>query len=214
MPDQLIGESQRQIGGSANIDGDNAELFRTVQFDRITEQAKAGIVDDELDLHPFGGQGRGNLVAGIGLFEIAGNHHRRRSAACLDFTRQRRKPFRPSRHQSDAMTVRCENPRQFGPYSGRGPRNQRYALSHDPMLLNKLHNVQPSRGTRAYALDGTQVTCKPIGALKRTVLRNRTAITAAKCARRGRRPHTLRIRHVRRRVARGSIKPPRYANRP
>jgi len=58
-------------------------LFRTVQFDRITEQAKAGVVDDELDLHPFGGQGRGNLVAGIGLFEIAGNHHRRRTAAAL-----------------------------------------------------------------------------------------------------------------------------------
>src|SRR5258708_19143745 len=83
------------------------------------------------------------------------------------------------------MTVRCENPRQFAPYSSRGPRNQRYALSHDPMLLNKLHNVQPSRETRAYALGGMQATCKPIGALKRTVPRNRMAITAAKCARPG-----------------------------
>src|SRR5258707_816773 len=168
MPDQLIGESQRQIGGGANVDGDNAELFCAVQFDRVAEQAKAGIVDDELDLHPFGGQGGGNPVAGIGLLEIAGNHHRRRTAACLDFTRQRRKPFRPSRHQSDAMTVRCENARQFAPYSSRGPRNQRYALSHDPMLLNKLHNVQPSRGTTAYALGGTQATCKPIGAFNTT----------------------------------------------
>jgi len=83
------------------------------------------------------------------------------------------------------MTVRCENPRQFGPYSSRGPRNQRYALSHDPMLLNKCTMFKPSRETRAYALGGMQATCKPIGALKRTVLRNRMAITAAKCARRG-----------------------------
>jgi hypothetical protein len=86
MPDQLIGESQRQIGRRANVDGDNAELFRAVQFDRVAEQAKAGIVDDELDLHPFGGQRRGNPVAGIGLFEIAGNHNRRRTAASRDFT--------------------------------------------------------------------------------------------------------------------------------
>ena len=29
-----------------------------------------------------------------------------------------------------AMTVRCENARQFGPYSRRGPRNQRHPIGH------------------------------------------------------------------------------------
>jgi hypothetical protein len=45
----------------------------------VTELAEARIVDDEFDLDARRGQRRGNLVAGIGLFEIAGNDERRRA---------------------------------------------------------------------------------------------------------------------------------------
>ena len=80
MADQLIGEPQRQIGQRADVDGDHAELIGAVQLDGVAEQAEAGIVDDVLDLDAVGGQRRGDLVAGIGLFEIAGNDDRRRAA--------------------------------------------------------------------------------------------------------------------------------------
>ena len=81
MPDQLIGKPQRQIGHGADVDGDHAKLRRAIELDRMTEQAKACIVDDVFDVHARGGQGRGNLIAGIGLFEIARDHDRRGSAA-------------------------------------------------------------------------------------------------------------------------------------
>ena len=77
MPDQLIGKSQRQIGQRADIDGDDAELLVAVELDRIAEQTEARIVDEVLDLDAGGGQRRGDPVAGVGLFEIAGNHDRR-----------------------------------------------------------------------------------------------------------------------------------------
>ncbi len=83
-PRRLIrsfGKPQRQIGHRADVDGDDAELLGAIQFDRVAEQAEARIVDDVFDLDAFGGQGGGNLVAGIGLFEIARNHDRRGAAA-------------------------------------------------------------------------------------------------------------------------------------
>ena len=131
MPDQMIGKPQRQIGHRADVDGDHAELLRAIQLDRLAEQAEARIVDDVLDLHPFGGQGRGDLVAGIGLFEVAGDHDRRGAAAGGDFLRQRRQPIRAARHQRHAMAFRCKNARQFGAYSRRGTGNQRHTLGHD-----------------------------------------------------------------------------------
>ena len=97
MPDQLIGKPQRQIGQRANVDGNNAELLRAVQSDRVAEQAEASIVDDVLDLHPFGGQRRGDFVTGTGLLEIARNHDRRGAAGYDDFGRQRRQTVRTPR---------------------------------------------------------------------------------------------------------------------
>ena len=110
---------------------DHAELCRAIELDRLAEQAEARIVDDVFDLDPCGGQGRGNLVAGIGLFEIAGNHDRRGRAAGRDFIRQRRQAIGAPRHQSHAMAVRCENARQLGAYSRRCTGNQRHTLGHD-----------------------------------------------------------------------------------
>ena len=75
------------------------------RFDRVAEHAEARIVDDVFDLDAFGGQRRGDLVAGIGLFEIAGNHDRRGAAAGRDFVRQRRQTIGASRHQGHAMAV-------------------------------------------------------------------------------------------------------------
>ena len=169
MPDQLIGKPQRQIRQRADIDRDHAELRGAIELDRMTEQAEAGIVDDVFDLHPCGGQGRGDHVAGIGLFEIARDHDRRGSAAGGDFLRQRRQPIRPPRHQRQTMAVRCENARQFGAYSRRGTGNQRHTLGHDSMLLNLLQDRRITRPTRAYALGGMQATCKHDGVLKRTM---------------------------------------------
>jgi hypothetical protein len=112
------------------------------------------------------------LVARIGLFEIARNHNRHSTASGGNFGRQRRQAIRASRHQNYAMAVCCENARQFGAYSCRGTGNQRHTFSHDSMLLNKLHDMRPTLSTRAYALGGTQATCKHIGVFKRTVPRN------------------------------------------
>ena len=128
---RLIGKPQRQIGQRADVDGDDAELLGAVALDRLAEQAEARIVDDVLDLDAFGGQRRGDLVAGIGLFEIAGNHDRRRAAAGDDFIRQFRQAIRAPRHQRHAMAVRRENARQFGAYARRGTGNQRHTLGHD-----------------------------------------------------------------------------------
>ncbi len=146
MPDQMPGKTQRQIGQRANVDGDDGELLHAVQLDRIAEQTEAGIVDDVLDLDARGGQRRGDLVAGIGLFEIAWNHNRRRAAGGRDFTRQRRQAIRAPRHQSQAMAVRCENARQFGADARRGTGNQRHTLSHDSRLLNHLHDMRLTAG--------------------------------------------------------------------
>ena len=148
---RLVGKPQRQIGQRADVDGDDAELLGAVQFDRIAEQTEAGIVDDVLDLDACGGQRRGDLVAGIGLFEIAGNHDRRGAAGAVDFAGQRRQTIRAPRHQRDAMAVGCENARQFGAYARRGSGNQRHTLSHDSMLLNSLARYAANAGTRAYA---------------------------------------------------------------
>ena len=57
------------------------------------------------DFDACGGQGRSNLVAGIGLFEIAGKHNRRSAAGGNDLGRQRRQAIRASRHQNQAMAV-------------------------------------------------------------------------------------------------------------
>ena len=112
MPDQMLGKTQRQIGQRANVDGDDAELLRAVELDRIAEQTEAGIVDDVLDLHAGGGQRRGDFVTGIGLFEIAWNHDRRRAAGGGDFARQRRQTIRAPRHQRqrDGRSMRKRAP--------------------------------------------------------------------------------------------------------
>ena len=149
MPDQVIGKPQRQVGQGADIDGEHAELLGAVQLDRVAEHAEARIVDDELDLHAFGRQGRGDLVAGVGLFEIADNHDRRSAAAGRDFVRQRRQAILASRRQSHAMASRCENARQLGAYARRGTGNQRHTLGHDSMLLNQLQEMRLAPGTRA-----------------------------------------------------------------
>src|SRR3979490_1565862 len=62
------------------------------------------------------------------------------------------------------MAIRCETAGQFGAYSCRGTGNQRHTLSHDSMLLNELHDMRLTRGTRAYSLGGMQAACKQIGA--------------------------------------------------
>ena len=168
MPDQLIGKPQRQIGHGTDVDRDDAKLLRAIQLDRVTEQAKACIVDDVFDLHPRGGQGRSNQLAGIGLFEIAGDHDRLGRAATSDFLRQRRQAVRAPRNQSETMAFRCKNARQFGAYSRRGTGNQRHTLGHDSMLLN-YSGYADNASEKAYALGGMQATCKHDGVLKRTI---------------------------------------------
>ena len=105
LPDQLIGKSQRQIGQGTDVDRDDAELLGAVPLDRMAEHAEAGIVDDIFDLDAFGGKRGGNLVAGIGLFEIAGDDDRRAPPPGGDFARQRREAIGAARHQRQAMTV-------------------------------------------------------------------------------------------------------------
>ena len=141
---RLIGKPQRQIGQRADVDGDDAELLGAIELDRVAEQAEAGIVDDVFDLDAFGGQRRGDLVAGIGLFEIAGNHDRRGAAGGGDFAGQRRQTIRAPRHQRHAMAVGGENARQFGADARRGTGNQRHTLGHDSMLLNQLQDMRPT----------------------------------------------------------------------
>ena len=128
---------------------DHAELLGTVAVNGPAEHAEARIVDDVVDLDAFGGQDRGNLVTGIGLLEIAGNHDRRRAAAGHDFVSQFRQAIRTSRHQGHAMAVRCENARQLGAYARRGTGNQRHTLGHDSILINQLQEMRLTAGTRA-----------------------------------------------------------------
>jgi len=54
-------------------------LLGAIELDRATELAKTRIVDDVLDLDARSGERRGNPVAGVGLFEIAGYDDRRRT---------------------------------------------------------------------------------------------------------------------------------------
>src|SRR5260370_23511099 len=171
MLDHLIGEPQRQIGHGANVDGDNPELSCAVELKGAAEQAEAGIVDEVLDLYPCGGQGCGNLAGGIGLRESARNYNRRSAAAGCDLACQRRQAIRATRHQSYAMTIRCENAGQFGAYPRRGTGNQRHTFSHDSMLLNKFHDMWLTLATSAYAGDGMQTTRKP-EACSNTMLRS------------------------------------------
>ena len=157
MPDQLIGKPQRQIGQRADIDRDDAELLVAIELDRPAEQTEAGIVDDVFDLDACGGQSCGNLVAGIGLFEIAGNHDRRRAAGGCDFRGQRRQPIGPPRHQRHAMAVASKNARQLGANSRRSTRNQRHPLGHDFHALKSIRRDIRLTSVRARAQAACQV---------------------------------------------------------
>ena len=132
---RLIGKSQRQIGQRADVHGNDAELFGAVDLDRAAELAETRIVDDVLDLDARSGKCCGDLVAGIGLFEIAGNDDRRRAASGDDLARQLLEAIGAPRHQGNPMTVRREYARQFGAYARRGTGNQRHAISHDFIAL-------------------------------------------------------------------------------
>ena len=66
----------------------------------MAKQTKSRIVDDELDLHPFRGQGSGNFVASIGVFKVARNQNWRRAASGDDFARQRRQAIPASVNQA------------------------------------------------------------------------------------------------------------------
>ena len=117
MPNQTVGKPQRQIGHGANIDRNDVELIGTVEIDSGAEQAEAGIVDDIFDLDPGRRQRRGNLVTGIGQFEIAGNHDRRRATGGCEFAGQRGQAVGPARHQREPMAFRRENARELRAYS-------------------------------------------------------------------------------------------------
>ena len=80
---------------------------------------------------PCSGQRRGDLVAGVRLFEIAGNHDRGGPAFGRDFCGQRLQPVRASRHHRHAMAVGSKDTHQLGADPRRGTRNQRHPLSHD-----------------------------------------------------------------------------------
>ena len=135
----------------------------------MAEQTEPGIVDDKLDLHPCSGQGGGDLIAGIGLFEIAGDQDRGRTAGNADFGGQRRQAIRAARHQREAMAIGSENAGQFGTYSSRGTGNQRHTLSHDSILVNKWQDMPT---TAAYALGGMQAACKHFGVFKTAMRQN------------------------------------------
>jgi hypothetical protein len=165
----MIGKPQRQIGQRADVDADHAELLGAVQIDRIAEQTEPGIVDDILDLYASGGEGGGDLVAGLGLFEIAADQDRSRTAGAADFGGQRRQAVRAARHQREAMAVGSENAGQFGTYSSRGTGNQRNTLSHDSILVNKWQDMPT---TASYALGGMQAACKHFGVFKTAMRQN------------------------------------------
>ena len=174
MTDQLIGKPQRQIGQRADVDVDNAELGRAVQYDRLAEQAEPGIVDDVFDLHAVFGQHGSYPVAGVALLEIARNHDGRGSAGGADFIRQRPQPIHSSGHQRQAMALCCKNPRQLGAYPRRGTGNQRHTLGHDSMLLIvcRMYGQRVEQKT-GFRRDAThlQATRKHSGVVKDTTLR-------------------------------------------
>ena len=117
MLDHARREAQREIGKSANVDVDDAELLGAIELGRPAEQAEARIVDEILDLGVRRAQRRFDLVAGIPCLQIAGDQDRRLAACGCDFTRQRVEPIRPPRHQRQTMTVRGKDARQFGTYA-------------------------------------------------------------------------------------------------
>ena len=110
-----VNRSDRSV--NARMLTDDAELLGAVPTDGLAENAESGIVDEVFDLHPLGGQYGGNLLAGLGLLEVAWNHDWRRAARGCDFTGQRRQPIRAPRRQGHAMTVRGKNACQLGAYS-------------------------------------------------------------------------------------------------
>ncbi len=75
---RLSENRKRQFRQRANIDRDDVELLCAIHLDRPAEHAEARIVDHELDVDAGGIEGFLDPVAGIGLFEIAGNHDRAR----------------------------------------------------------------------------------------------------------------------------------------
>jgi hypothetical protein len=82
-------EAQRQVGQSPDIDVDDAELFGPVEFDRLAEQAEAGIVDEILDFDVCRAKRRFDLVDAP-------------SAPGDDRSRRRRAPVRcrcPTKHR-------------------------------------------------------------------------------------------------------------------
>ena len=117
MADQLICEAQRQVGKRADVDGDHAELVVTVALDGVTEHAETGVIDQILNLDAFSRQRGLDGVAGVDLFEIAGDDDRRRTAGCGDFPSELVQTIGTARRQHNTMTVRGKNPRQFHAYA-------------------------------------------------------------------------------------------------
>ena len=163
-------------------------------------------------VHSFPTRRSSDLVAGVGLFEIAGNHNRRGTASGGDFAGQCFQAIRASRHQSYAMAVRCEHARQFGAYARRGTGNQRHTFSHDSMLLIQLHVMRPTldesirlRRDASHLQAYRRIQTHSTTELNRDIMRF--------IAPRDRRPpRTLKFRHVRYRATEGSRRPDRSAS--
>src|SRR3954453_21551440 len=80
VPGELIGKAQRQIRQGPDIDIDDAELLDAVALDCVTKYAEAGIVDEIVELDAFGDECGRDLLAGLRILEIAGDHDRLLSA--------------------------------------------------------------------------------------------------------------------------------------
>ena len=112
-PDQTVGKPQRQVRQGADIDRDDVELLCAIELHRLAEQAEACIVDDELDIDACRLERLLDPVAGIALFEIAGNHDRRSTAGCRDLAGELCQTVRAPRDQRHAMAVRGKYPRKL-----------------------------------------------------------------------------------------------------